>query len=352
MAIQRKYHKIGIVGFGVRGQQLASAVIHQLPEFGKVAVCAEIRKNPVFPEDISTRCPDLRVYEDYKKLLKDKEIDTVLVTTYETTHRQITEDAIRAGKAVLCDKPIVPDMKEAEALYRFVTSRECFFQVGLNLPSFPVPLKLKELLDSGKIGKVIASRGACDVGVNFGRDIILNKFGGKRGNFITAKLTHDTDLMQYLLGTYAEEVWGKTANFLWRRNGEKPDTDDTGVMAGVMHNGVLFSEWLTSCGSKYERKFHFFGTKGELFADLHSEEITFISSTGQQETIPAPNLNGGSHNGADKVMLTSFLDYVDSGVKQARWPERILSSVMVAMSALEGKHVKTGEWYRRITGEK
>ncbi len=352
MKMERTYHKIGIAGFGVRGQQLASAIIHQLPEFGKVVACAEIRKNPVFSDDISTRCPDLRVYDDYKKFLKDREIDTVLVTTYETTHRQITEDAIRAGKAVLCDKPVVPSLEEAEELYRFVTSRPCFFQVGLNLPSFPVPLKLKELLDAGKIGRVIAARGTCDVGAGFGRDIILNKFGGKRGHFITAKLTHDTDLMQHLLGTYAEEVWGKTANFLWRRNGEKPDTDDTGVMAGVMCSGVLFSEWLTSCGAKYERSFHFFGTKGELSANLHSETVTFLSSTGEQETIPAPNRHGGSHFGADKAMLTDFLDYVDSGVKQARWPGRILSSVMVAMAALEGKTVKTGEWYRRITGEK
>ena len=351
MEIERTYHKIGIVGFGARGQQLASTVIHQLPEFGKVVACAEVRKHPIFSDDISTRCPDLRVYDDHRKLLKDREVDTVFVTTYETTHRRIAEDAIRAGKAVLCDKPIVPSLEEAEGLYRFVTSHPCRFQVGLNLPSYPVPLKLKELLDAGKIGRVIAARGVCDVGSGFGRDIILNKFGGKRGNFVTAKLTHDTDLMQYLLGTYAEEVWGKTANFQWRRNGENPDTDDTGVMTGFMRNGTLFSEWLTSCGAHYERSFHFLGTQGELSADLNSETVTFVSSTGQQDVIPAPNRNGGSHSGADKAMLTDFLDYVDSGVKQARWPGRILSSVMVAMAAIEGKTVKTGAWYRRITGE-
>ncbi|NCC47361.1 MAG: hypothetical protein EOM16_10100, partial [Bacteroidia bacterium] len=65
----------------------------------------------------------------------------------EDTHLQFSMDAINAGKAVYCDKPVVQDLEQAEQLYKFVTGRKCFFQIGLNLPYFPVSLKLKELLN-------------------------------------------------------------------------------------------------------------------------------------------------------------------------------------------------------------
>ena len=128
-------------------------------------------------------------------------------------------------------------------------------------------------------------------------------------------------------------------------------TDDTAMMAGTLHNGMMFSQALTSCGFSYGRTIHFFGTKGELLADLHGTDIEVKYANGQTEKVPAPNLRGGGHNGADMVTLQSFLDYVDSEEMRPRWPERILSSVMIPMAAMESRLVETGAWYRSITGE-
>ena len=151
------------------------------------------------------------------------------------------------------------------------------------------------------------------------------------------------------LFTYAETVWGKTLNRMWRRHGEAPATDDTALMAGELNSGVLFSMALTSCGSTYGRQFHFFGTKGELIGSIHGKSVTFKPACGGEPVeIPAPNLNGGEHNGADFVTLRGFMDYLDSEVMTPRWPERILSSVMIPMAAIENKLVQTGEWYRSI----
>lgn len=346
--MNKTYHNIGFIAFGQRGQQLAETLINCLPDCGRVAAVADIRPNPAVTPLISFRCPEIPYFTDYRELLKLPEIDSVIITTYEDTHVQITKAAILAGKAVYCDKPIVPDLTQAEDLYKFVTSRDCRFQIGLNLPNFPVPLKLKELLDKKIIGDLIMVRSACDVGQGFARNFLINKFSCKRGNFITAKLTHDTDLLQYLAGSYAEEVWGKTHNYIWRRHGEEPMTDDTAVISGTLHNGAMFTQSLTSCGASYERHIHLFGTKGEIIADLHAEEISVKYANGDAETIKAKNLSGGGHCGADKITLESFLDYVDEGIMKPRWPERILSSVMIPMAALENRPVKTGDWYRNI----
>ena len=344
------YHKVGFIAFGQRGQQLAETLINYLPEYGVPAAVADLRPNPAVTPLISFRCPEMKYVTDYHELLAMPEIDSVIISTYETTHVQITKDAIAAGKAVYCEKPIVPDLKSAEELYRYVTERECFFKIGLNLPNFPVSLKLKELLNKKIIGDLIMIRNATDVGQDFARKFLINKFSGKRGNFITAKCTHDTDLLQYLAGSYAETVWGKTANFMWRRHGEAPATDDTAVMAGVLHNGIMFTQTLTSSGAKYERNIHFFGTNGEIITEIHGDSILVRYANGLEEKIPAPNLNGGGHNGADLVTLRDFFDYVDAGVAKPSDPERILSSVMIPMAAMENKLVQTGEWYRSIIG--
>jgi len=348
--MKQTYHKTGFIAFGQRGQQLAETLINDLPEYGCPAAVADLRPNPAVSPLFSFRCPNVPFFTDYRELLKMPEIDSVIISTYEDTHVQIVKEAIEAGKAVYCEKPIVPDLKQAEELYRFVTSRECRFQIGLNLPNFPAALKLKEVLDRGIIGDLVMVRSACDVGQGFARNFLINKFSCKRGNFITAKLTHDTDLLQYLSGSYAETVWGKTANRMWHRHGEAPMTDDTALMSGILHNGVMFTQTLTSCGGSYRRNLHFFGTKGEMTAETHGTEIQVRYADGLCETIPAQNRNGGGHCGADAVTLRGFFDYIDSGIRKPKTPERILSSVMIPLAAIENRIVETGKWYRSIVG--
>ena len=73
--------------------------------------------------------------------------------------------------------------------------------------------------------------------------------------------------MQYCLNTYAEVVCGFTANFQHRRHGTGETSDDTAVISGVMNNGVLFSQELTSCGSAYSRKFTFIAANGIMMLE-------------------------------------------------------------------------------------
>ena len=346
--MKQTYHQVGIIGFGDRGQDLANTLIFGIPEYCRIAAVAEKRRNPAVTPQFSFRCADVPFFTDYHDLLAIKEIDAVIVATYEDTHVQIVKDAIEAGKAVYCEKPIVPDLASAEDLYRFVTSRPCQFQIGLNLPNYPVARKLKELLDAHVVGDVAMIRSDGDVGQNFGRTYHINKFSGKRGSFVTAKLTHDTDLLQYLVGSYAETVWGKTANFLWRRHGMPAASDDTAVMAGVLHSGALFTQTLTSCGGRPSRLVHVFGTGGEISGEIGGDEVLIVHGDGREERIPVYLPQKGGHLGADRLTTSAFFDYVDSGVMKPRWPERILTSVMVPMAALTGQVVQTGAWYRSV----
>jgi predicted dehydrogenase len=348
--MSKKFHHVGFIGFGERAQNLSRTIVTTLPEYAEVVAGFDVRDINV-PDDIASRCNKLRLYKNHKEMLADSEIDTVFINTYEDTHLQFAMDAINAGKAVYCDKPVVQDLKQAEQLYKFVAGRKCFFQIGLNLPYFPVSLRLKELLEQNAVGRIICVRASCDVGAGFMRRHIMHKFAEPRIDFPCAKITHDTDLTQWLLNTYAEEVWGMADNFRWRRNGKEPVFNDTAVIAGKYHNGAFFTQTLTSTGCSYKRRIEIFGTEGEISADLHGDEITINRIDQGKETVKISQFSKEGHCGADTRIIRDYFDYLDQEVPEPRWPERILSSLMVPLAALEDGVVKTGEWYRSITGQ-
>ena len=346
--MNQTYHHIGIIGFGARGQQLAQMVVRQMPEFGRIAAFADTDENLVFPADLYHNCHGMKRYTDYKEMLKDPQIDTVIITTYPETHAEITIAALEAGKAVLCDKPITGSLADAVELYRYVKTHPCRFAIGLNLPFYPSARKIKELLQEGTIGKLLCIRGMCDVGAEFGKGVIMRKFAGQDEGLLLGKLTHDTDLLQYFADSYAEEVTGNTANFLWKRHGDQAGSHDTAVISGILNNGILFSQSLTSCGATYGRIMELWGERGLIRADINSEVITIHRPGESEQTLTLP-VRPGSHRGGDKLMFTEFLDYVDSGEMTPLRPERILSSIMIPLAAMEQKTVFTGKWFRENT---
>ena len=343
--MKQTYHHTGIIGFGARGQQLAQMAARQMPEFGRVTAFADTDENLVFPADLYHVCHGIKRYTDYREMLKDPQIDTVIVTTYPESHAEITIAALEAGKAVLCDKPVTGTIEDAVKLYKYVKTHPCRFAIGLNLPFYPSAQKIKELLQEGCIGKLLCIRGMCDVGADFGKGVIMRKFAGQEEGLILGKLTHDTDLLQYFADSYAEEVTGRSANFLWKRHGDLAGSHDTAVISGILNNGVLFSQSLTSCGATYGRIMELWGEKGLIRADINSEVITIHRSGEKEQTLTLPPLPG-SHRGGDRLMFTEFLDYVDSGEMTPLRPERILSSIMIPLAAMQQETVYTGKWYR------
>ena len=343
--MNQTYHHIGIIGFGARGQQLANMVATQLPAYGKVIAYADHDENLVIPADLYHNCHGLKRYPAYQELLKDPVIDTVIITTYPETHAEISIAAMDAGKAVLCDKPVTGTLEDAVKLYHYVKTHPCKFAIGLNLPFYPSARKMKELIMSGTIGKLLCIRGMCDVGASFGESVIMRKFAGQPEGLILGKLTHDTDLIQYFADSYAENVTGHTANFLWKRHGDQAGSHDTAVISGIMNNGILFSQSLTSCGATYGRVVELWGEKGLIRADINSETITIALNGEPEQTVQLP-AQPGSHRGGDKVMFAEFLDYVDSDTAEPLRPERILTSIMIPLAAMQQKTVETGAWFR------
>src|SRR5438105_2592782 len=90
----------------------------------------------------------------YEALLDDPTIDAVYNPLPNTLHADWTRRAAERGKHVLCEKPLTPTAREAESLISFCHAKKIKLMDGFMWPHHPRTWEIKELLDTGALGRV------------------------------------------------------------------------------------------------------------------------------------------------------------------------------------------------------
>ncbi len=93
-------------------------------------------------------------YSDYRRLLENKAVNAVVITTPDHWHALQSIDACRAGKDVFCDKPLSLTVQEGRAMVRAARQSHCVFQVGPQQRSIPAAIYACEFVRAGKLGKL------------------------------------------------------------------------------------------------------------------------------------------------------------------------------------------------------
>jgi len=93
-----------------------------------------------------------KAYGSYEELAADPDVDVIYVATPHPFHKEHSLLALRAGKAVLCEKPFTVNLAEAEEVVAEARSRNVFLMEGIWSRCFPIVRKAKELAASGAIG--------------------------------------------------------------------------------------------------------------------------------------------------------------------------------------------------------
>jgi len=139
------------IGVGIQGSSLLRAAV-TLPQAQCVAACDLYDGRHTLAKEIAGA--GIKTTRRYQEILDDKNIEAVIVAVPDHWHKQITVDAIRAGKDVHCEKPMAHTIGEGEEMVAVVKSSKNFVQVGSQRVSSKVFGKAKELYDSGAIGEV------------------------------------------------------------------------------------------------------------------------------------------------------------------------------------------------------
>jgi len=144
--------KIGIIGTGGISRQHRH-VYQQVGGFEIIAVCDIIEEKALRAAE-EWGIPKKGAFTSYDKMLEMDEIDGVSVCTYNQAHCPPTVAALKAGKHVLCEKPMAATLEDATAMVRAAKESGKVLQIGLN-PTFHPQLQFaRKLVDEGVLGDI------------------------------------------------------------------------------------------------------------------------------------------------------------------------------------------------------
>ena len=137
---------------------------------------------------------------DYKEILKDEEVDLVMITTRHNQHARLTMEALNAGKHVFVEKPLAIFEEEFEELVKTPTLSDRSVTVGFNRRFSPHAQKMKALLGNAPMN-IIATMNAGFIPANSW--VHDRAVGGGR---ILGEACHFIDLISYLTGSRVTSV--------------------------------------------------------------------------------------------------------------------------------------------------
>ena len=141
--------KVGIIGTGRIGKVHTMSITNQIPQVeikGVTDIYLDQAREWAVQTGIKT------VYNDYKELIADPEIDAVLVCSSTDTHADIAIAAANAGKHVFCEKPVDLSIEKVEAVIEAAKKAGVKLQIGFNRRFDHNFRKVRELIENGTIG--------------------------------------------------------------------------------------------------------------------------------------------------------------------------------------------------------
>ena len=146
--------KIGILGCGKIAQ------VRHIPEYAANPDC----ELAAFYNPTRKRAEDMaakyggKVYDTPEALLADPEIDAVSVCAANYAHAELAIKAMRAGKDVLCEKPMAVTLEDCEAMVKVAKETGRTLMIAHNQRFAKAHVKAKALIDAGTIGRIVTFR--------------------------------------------------------------------------------------------------------------------------------------------------------------------------------------------------
>jgi predicted dehydrogenase len=216
---------------------------------------------------------------DWRDVVGRKDIDLVDVSTPGDSHAEIAIAAARAGKAVLCEKPLANSVREAEKMLAAVKKAGVVHMVCHNYRRAPAVWLAKQMIEAGELGEIFHYRGTYlqDWIVDPSLPLLWRFQKEKAGSGALGDIAcHSVDLARFLVGEIAE-VAGDLETFIKERplvgnpsKKGKVTVDDASAALVRFVSGATGTIEGTRLapGRKNYNRFEINGTKGSLAFDL------------------------------------------------------------------------------------
>ncbi len=146
---------MAVIGFGAWGREIATT-LGRIPEANVMAV---VDSYDVMLSRAERTVPEASTHSDYREVLDNAEVTSVLVATPTHLHKQIVLDALDAGKHVYVEAPMASNVEDARAIAKAATAApQQIFQVGLLYRFDPQYRSVFQFIRSGALGKSTMAR--------------------------------------------------------------------------------------------------------------------------------------------------------------------------------------------------
>lgn len=251
--------RVGVIGAGAMGQHHVR-VYSSLSNVDLVGI-ADVQEDRVnsLAEEYKTNA-----FTDYRDLLKEK-LDAVSIAVPTILHKEVAVYSINKGVHALIEKPIADTLENAGEIILNANKNKTKIMVGHIERFNPVVIRLKEKIDSGNLGKIVAMS-TTRVGPYNPR---IRDVG-----IITDLGVHDIDIMSYIYSEKIKSVHAYAGSVIHKFE------DYASILLGFNNgnSGIIETNWLTP---HKIRQLTVTGTKGIAYADYIQQTLRICNEQGE-----------------------------------------------------------------------
>ena len=284
-----------------------------------------------------------KAYSSWEEMLADPGIDAVSVCVANNAHAQLSIAALRAGKHVLCEKPMATTLADCEAMVAAARESGKFLMIGQNQRLTKAHQKARELVENGTLGKILTFRTTFGHGgpetwsVDPGKNTwFFDKSKAAMGAMADLGI-HKTDLIQYLLGQTVVETTAKVTTLDKRgADGQLIGVDDNAICIYRMSGGAMgtmTASW-TFYGAE-DNSTVLYGTKGILrIYDDPAYSLKLITADGEKVLYELEAIQTND-NQTKSGVIDCFMDCLVNNTPPAISGESVLTAMRAVFASLE-----------------
>jgi predicted dehydrogenase len=328
----RRNTRVGIIGAGKRVRNLASQVLNADSRIEVTALYDPLAESVAAAKD--TFGASVKAYSTYQQLLEEGDVDWVMIGSWNCYHRDQIVAALDAGKHVFSEKPLAISLEECLDIARAHRESNQKFTIGFTLRYSPHYRAIKEILDSGQLGRIISLEFNETLDFNHGGYIMgdWRRLTANAGSHLLEKCCHDLDIINWLAGSRVRraasfgglnffhpgnahhisrlgtDADGAEAYRTWRGTVRlDPFTSDKDIVdnqvAILEYDSGVRATFHTNCNMAIpERRIYIAGTEGSLRADVIAGTVHYRRIGFDTPIVDASTDARGGHGSGDPVL--------------------------------------------------
>ena len=339
----------GIIGTGMMGCEH----IRNLKKIPDVNIVAIADPNEESRKWARKACEDkfkIRLYEDYKELLAEKDIDVIVVASPNFTHIEIMREIFKTDKHVLLEKPMCTTLPDSLEVLEKSKDHGGLVWVGLEYRYMsPIQSLIKHIEEIGDI-RMLSIR---EHRFPFLEKVDnWNRFNENTGGTLVEKCCHFFDLMNLIVPSKPIKVYasgGQDVNHLDEKyDGKTPDIIDNSFVIIDYQDGqrAMLDLCMFGEAGKYEQEIVLTGDQGKLETHIPGNELLLTNRKNYSlktiEVKDDPRVKEvGFHHGASYIEHLELIDCIKNKKKPLVDCQKGLDSIILGLAAQES--IQTGE---------